>query len=360
MIVPRHIVRGCLLTGETLYLGRSVTFPIYPPIPMAASTRFCFTWHAGRVRYLFIAVFPVVCLAACSPTEAPMNARTDPEFNYRRTLPPLLQTESGSPVQSPESWREVRRPELVRLVLEHEYGIMPPPPAEIGVEVLQEDPAYLDGEAVKKLVRLTVGPPGTPTIDVLLIAPSGVQGASPVILALNFMGNHATIDDPTIPGLFGSYPFDDEGVPGRRKVVIENGVLRSYLLNTYSARKLGLETTGNASRGLSGNAGVGIGNFYIEKGSVSDDEIIRSVKSGFYVTELIGSGVSVVTGDYSRGAAGQWIENGELVYPVSEVTIAGNLRDMLMKIDAIGSDLEFRGSIASPTLLIGEMTVSGQ
>ena len=168
------------------------------------------------------------------------------------------------------------------------------------------------------------------------------------------------IDDPTIPGLFGSYPFDDEGVPGRRKVVIENGVLRSYLLNTYSARKLGLETTGNASRGLSGNAGVGIGNFYIEKGPVSDDEIIRSVKNGFYVTELIGSGVSVVTGDYSRGAAGQWIENGELVYPVSEVTIAGNLRDMLMKIEAIGSDLEFRGSVASPTLLIGEMTVSGQ
>jgi PmbA protein len=168
------------------------------------------------------------------------------------------------------------------------------------------------------------------------------------------------IDDPTIPGLFGSYPFDDEGVPGRRKVVVENGVLRSYLLNTYSARKLGLQTTGNASRGLSGNASVGIGNFYIEKGELSEEEILRSVKNGFYVTELIGSGVSVVTGDYSRGAAGQWIENGELVYPVSEVTIAGNLRDMLMKIEAIGSDLEFRGSIASPTLLIGEMTVSGQ
>lgn len=168
------------------------------------------------------------------------------------------------------------------------------------------------------------------------------------------------IDDPTVPGLFGSYPFDDEGVPGRRKVVIENGVLRSYLLNTYSARKLGLETTGNASRGLSGNASVGYGNFYIEQGEVSEDEIIGGVKNGFYVTELIGSGVSVVTGDYSRGASGQWIENGELVYPVSEVTIASNLRDMLMKIEAIGSDLEFRGSIASPTLLIGEMTVSGE
>lgn len=168
------------------------------------------------------------------------------------------------------------------------------------------------------------------------------------------------IDDPTMPGLFGSYPFDDEGVPGRRKVVIENGVLQSYLLNSYSGRKLGMKTTGNASRGLSGNAGVGHGNFYIQAGDVSDLDIIRSVKQGLYVTELIGSGVSVVTGDYSRGAAGVWIENGELTFPVSEVTIASNLRDMLMKIEAIGSDLEFRGSVASPTLLIGEMTVSGQ
>jgi PmbA protein len=149
-------------------------------------------------------------------------------------------------------------------------------------------------------------------------------------------------------------------VPGRRKILIENGVLQSYLLNSYSGRKLGMETTGNASRNLSGNAGVGHGNFYLEAGAASDLDIIKSVKSGLYVTELIGSGVSVVTGDYSRGAAGLWIENGELTYPVSEVTIASNLRDMLMSIEAIGSDLEFRGSVASPTLLIGETTVSGQ
>jgi PmbA protein len=168
------------------------------------------------------------------------------------------------------------------------------------------------------------------------------------------------IDDPCMPGLFGSYPFDDEGVTARRKVVIDKGVLKSYLLNTYSGKKLGMPTTGNASRGLSGNAGVGHGNFYIEAGAASDLDIIRGVKQGLYVTELIGSGVSVVTGDYSRGAAGLWIENGELTFPVSEVTIAGNLRDMLMGIEAIGSDLEFRGSVASPTLLIGEMTVSGQ
>jgi PmbA protein len=168
------------------------------------------------------------------------------------------------------------------------------------------------------------------------------------------------IDDGTLPGLFGSSPFDDEGVPSRRTVVIEKGVLKSYLLNCYTARKLGLKTTGNASRGITGNAHCGHGNFYLEPGSQSPQELIASVKNGFFVTELIGSGVNIVTGDYSQGAFGLWIENGELAYPVSEVTIAGNLRQMLRGVEAVASDLEFRGSMASPTLLIGEMTVSGQ
>lgn len=172
--------------------------------------------------------------------------------------------------------------------------------------------------------------------------------------------NITVIDDSTIPGLFGSQPFDDEGVPSRRTVVIENGVLKNYLLNTYTARKLGMKTTGNASRGVTGNASVGHGNFFLPAGLDSPDVIIASVKSGLYVTELIGSGVNTVTGDYSLGAAGMWIEGGELAYPVSEVTIAGNLRDMLKNIAMIGSDLEFRSSMASPTLLISEMTVSGQ
>ncbi len=167
------------------------------------------------------------------------------------------------------------------------------------------------------------------------------------------------IDDGTIPGLFGTQPFDDEGVPTRRTPVIEKGVLKSYLLNTYSARKLGLKTTGNASRGVTGNAGVGHGNFYLEAGTRSPQEMIASVKNGFYVTELIGSGVNIATGDYSRGAAGLWIRDGELAFAVSEVTIAGTLQEILMNIE-VGSDLEFRGSVASPTLLIGEMTVGGR
>ena len=137
-------------------------------------------------------------------------------------------------------------------------------------------------------------------------------------------------DDGTIPGLFGSQPFDDEGVPTRRTVVIENGVLKSYLLNTYSARKLGLKSTGNASRGVTGNAGIGHGNFYLERGEKTPEQIIAGVKNGFYVTELIGTGVNIVTGDYSRGAAGLWIRDGELAFAVSEVTIsrhaAGDVR----------------------------------
>ncbi|HEX3742628.1 MAG TPA: TldD/PmbA family protein [Bryobacteraceae bacterium] len=168
------------------------------------------------------------------------------------------------------------------------------------------------------------------------------------------------IDDATIPGRFGSSPFDDEGVPSRRTIVIEKGVLKNYLLNSYAARKLGMKTTGNASRGLTGNAGIGHGNFYVEKGVQSPDQILSGIANGFYVTELIGFGVNTVTGDYSRGAAGLWIRNGELAYAVSEVTIAGNLKEMLMGLEALGSDLEFRRSISAPTIKIGEMTVGGR
>ncbi len=168
------------------------------------------------------------------------------------------------------------------------------------------------------------------------------------------------VDDGTIPGLFGTSPFDDEGVPTRRTVVIENGVLKSYLLNTYAARKLGMRTTGNAARGLAGNAGIGHGNLFIGKGQTSPEQIIAGIQEGFYVVELMGFGVNIVTGDYSRGAAGMWIRGGEFAFPVSEITIAGNLERMLLDVEAVGSDLEFRSSAAAPTLLVSEMTVGGR
>jgi PmbA protein len=172
--------------------------------------------------------------------------------------------------------------------------------------------------------------------------------------------NFTLIDDGTIPRLFGTTPFDDEGVPTRRTVVIDRGVLKNYLLNTYTARKLGMKTTGNASRGITGNAGIGHGNFFMEPGTKTPEELIQGVKNGFYVTELIGTGVNIVTGDYSRGAVGLWIRDGELAFPVSEVTIASTLQRMFNEIAGIASDLEFRGSVSAPTLMIGEMTVAGR
>jgi len=172
--------------------------------------------------------------------------------------------------------------------------------------------------------------------------------------------NIDVVDDGTIPGLFGTSPFDSEGVVSRRTSVIENGVLKSYLLNTYTAKKLGLKTTGNASRGLAGTPGIGPGNFFLQPGTKSLQEIIADIKEGLLVTEFLGHGVNLVTGDFSRGATGLWIENGELTYPVEEITVAGNLKDMLCNVSEIGSDLEFRSAVACPTLRIDGMTVAGE
>jgi PmbA protein len=176
--------------------------------------------------------------------------------------------------------------------------------------------------------------------------------------------NLTLIDDnlmilPSGAGGFGSSPFDGDGLPSQRTVVVENGILRNYLLNTYSARKLGMKSTHNATRGLTGAPGIGPGNLYLEPGALSPDEIISAIPAGLYVTGLLGFGVNLVTGDYSRGATGLWIENGQLTHAVEEVTIAGNLAEMLKNVSAIGNDLEFRGSAASPTLRIDGMTLAG-
>ena len=163
---------------------------------------------------------------------------------------------------------------------------------------------------------------------------------------------------PTGAGGFGTSPFDGEGLPSQRTVVVENGVLRNYLLNTYTARKLGMKSTHNASRGLAGTPGIGCGNLYLEPGTLTPEEIIADVPAGLYVTSLMGFGTNIVTGDYSRGATGLWIENGQLTHAVEEVTIAGNLAEMLTNVTAIGNDLVFRGSVASPTLRIDGMTIA--
>ncbi|MCA9452888.1 MAG: TldD/PmbA family protein [Nitrospira sp.] len=167
------------------------------------------------------------------------------------------------------------------------------------------------------------------------------------------------IDDGRLAGGLGSRPFDGEGLATRKTLVIDRGVLSSYLLDTYSGRKLGMASTGNASRSVGENPTVGATNLFLSPGSYSPDEILKSMKRGLYVTDLIGFGVNLVTGDYSRGAAGFWVENGELTHPVEEVTIAGNLQQILKDIEMVGNDLEFRGRVASPTVKIRKMMVAG-
>ncbi len=168
------------------------------------------------------------------------------------------------------------------------------------------------------------------------------------------------VDDGTQRAALGSKPFDAEGLPTRKTAVVEKGILQTYLCDTYSARKLGARPTGNASRGLGDVPGVAPTNFFLTPGSARPEEIIRSVENGLYVTELIGFGVNLVTGDYSRGAVGLWIEKGKLAYPVEEITIAGNLKTMLRDIEMVGNDLAFRDRVASPTLKIRRMTVAGE
>lgn len=167
-------------------------------------------------------------------------------------------------------------------------------------------------------------------------------------------------DDGRMVGGLGSRPFDGEGLATRKNTIVERGVLKSYLLDTYSGRKLGLSSTGNASRSVGESPSVGPTNFYLVPGTKSSQEIVASVKDGLYVTELIGFGINMVTGDYSRGASGFWIENGELAYPVEEITIAGNLKDMYRTIVAVGSDVDYRGNIRTGSILIESMAVAGQ
>lgn len=166
------------------------------------------------------------------------------------------------------------------------------------------------------------------------------------------------VDDPHRRHGAGSKPFDGEGVANPRLDLVEDGILRSWVLNSATAKQLSLKSNGRATRGTTSPPGVGTTNFYMEPGTMSLDELISDIKSGFYITSLIGFGVNQITGDYSRGASGFWIENGEIAYPVSELTVAGNLREMFMNLTP-ADDLEFRHATNAPSLRIDGMMVAG-
>lgn len=166
------------------------------------------------------------------------------------------------------------------------------------------------------------------------------------------------VDDGTLPGRLGSRPFDGEGVGRRRNVLFENGAFRMFLFDSYYARRLGRRTTGSAAR--AGDAiTIGTGNLIWEPGTSDPDAILADVKDGLYLTGLMGFGVNPTTGDISKGAHGIWIENGQLAYPVEEINVSGNLKDILRDIDAVGSDLEWRAGTATPTIRVSNLMVTG-
>lgn len=216
-------------------------------------------------------------------------------------------------------------------------------------------PVVVDPQVSSGLVSMVFGAASGGSIyrrSSFLVDKVGQEISSPLV---------TIVDDATMADGVASRPFDGEGVKTSQITILENGVLKNYICDAYSARRLNLKATGNASRGYQSTPGVGSTNLYLKNGNTSPKDIIKSVKNGLYLTDMFGSGMNSVTGDFSQGATGFWIENGEITYPVQEITIAGNVLKALQNVKVVGNDLSFKlGSTAAPTLLVSEMTVGGE
>jgi len=227
--------------------------------------------------------------------------------------------------------------------------------AQLGAKKLatQELPVIFDKDAARSILGLFAGCILGGAIwrkSSYLIDRVGTRVASDLI---------DIVDDPLLPRAPGSRAFDGEGVLSRRNVIVQGGVLRSYLLDTYDARKLGLKSTGSASRSPSGGISSSSSNLILKPSSQSRDQLIANTRHGLYVTNMMGFGFNAVTGDFSRGASGFLIQDGELAHPVSEITISLNLDQLLQRIDAVADDLDHRTAIASPTFRVSSMTLAG-
>jgi PmbA protein len=240
-------------------------------------------------------------------------------------------------------------------------------PAEVGKEAARrtlrklgakkvptcEAPVVFDPEAARSIIGTLAGCAMGGAIwrkSSYLAGREGSFVASPLL---------TLVDDPHLPRAPGSRPFDGEGLFGRKNCVVDKGVLKMYLCDSYAGRKLDRPSTASASRGSGGGVGASTSNFLVQAGDLNNHEIVARTERGLYVTEMMGFGFNAITGDFSRGAAGFWIENGELAYPVSEVTISLNLDEILKRIDMVGSDLDWRSSTVSPTLRVSSMTIAG-
>jgi len=241
------------------------------------------------------------------------------------------------------------------------------PPDEVGKEAARrtlrklgprkvatcEAPVVFDREAARSIIGTFAGCAMGSAIwrkSSYLAGREGTEVASPLL---------TLVDDPHLVRAPGSRPFDGEGLLGRKNCLVERGVLKTYLCDSYSGRKLGRPSTANASRGGGGGVGVSTTNFICQPGDLSNEAIIAKTERGLYVTEMMGFGFNAVTGDFSRGAAGFWIENGELTHAVSEVTISLNLDQLLKRVDLVGNDLDWKSSTVTPTLRVSSMTIAG-
>jgi PmbA protein len=241
------------------------------------------------------------------------------------------------------------------------------PPREVGREAARrtlrklgarsvatgEFPVVFDPDAARSILGLMAGCAMGSSIwrkSTYLVGREGTRVASDLV---------SIVDDPLIPRAPGSRPFDGEGLASRKNVVVEAGILRTVLCDSYSARKLSRESTASASRGGGAGVGASTSNYILTPGADSHDAIVKGTKRGLYVTDMMGFGFNAVTGDFSRGASGFWIEDGELAFPVSEVTISLNVDDLWQRVDAVGNDLDLRTSTASPTLRVARMVVAG-
>ncbi|MDC0747245.1 TldD/PmbA family protein [Polyangium mundeleinium] len=216
-----------------------------------------------------------------------------------------------------------------------------------------EAPVVFDPDAARAILGLLAGAIMGSSVwrkSSYLVGREGTRVASDLV---------TIVDDPLVLRAPGSRPFDGEGLAARKNLVVEQGILKTYLCDSYSGRKLGRPPTGSASRGGGGGVGPSTSNFMLLPTQTKAADIVKSTPRGLYVTEMMGFGYNPVTGDFSRGAAGFWIENGELAFPVSEVTISLNLDQLWQRIDAVGDDLDLRSSTASPTLRISSMTIAG-
>ena len=178
----------------------------------------------------------------------------------------------------------------------------------------------------------------------------GTQVASPLF---------SLTDEPLLPGGLGSRPFDDEGVTSRRLPIFESGVFRNFMFDSYNARRVGRKTTGAASRSLASAPSPSSSNFVMAAGNLPPEALYADIEEGLLLTDLMGFGVNMTTGDFSRGAAGFWIEKGKITYPVTEVNLSGNLKEMLAGIDAVGNDLLWRFGSAAPSFRMQKLTISG-